>query len=1249
MTPLGSWTWRSAAAAFMLLLACLALGAAWLAGSEAALRWMATRAVAASAGRLALQDVSGSLYGQIRVGSWAFRDGDHRIEGRGLALAWSPRQLLLDRRVHISSLELQSLLLSTANTAGEPPRLPQTLRLPLQLEIRNAKIGALTLSMDDARHEFRALTFSLENPDGRFQAAAALDTPWGRGVGELKLDDSAPFALHASASLRGTAGAHAYSMDATLQGVLADIGIRATAAVRDATAELSARVAPLARMPLQQAALRIAHLDASKFGAGLPRSDVAAELMLRAQPEGTIAGEVKLSNALPGSADAGLLPLRAAQLAYEGSLAQLTLHGVNLDLGKAGRFAGKGSLREGRLALDLATAAFDLHGVHARLAATKLAGRIELDAQGAAQELRADLRAGAYRLRIDAAQRDAALQVRAATISIGDSELALSGAIALAQQNEFRAQGKLTRFDPSRLGDYPSALINGSFSATGRLSPRIDAMLQFALADSRYRGHRLRGDGKAKLTPERIWESQFALELGANRLSASGAFGAAGDAMDWRIEAPNLGEIAAQLGGRLRASGRLEGTAAEPAGAFQAEARNIVWAEQHRVAAFSASGSMDRGADGTLKLDATLRDYRSAALRIDTASAAAKGRRSSHELSLAARNAAIDISAALAGAWQSDAGWSGRVLSFENRGRYAAALEEPASLTLKGAEFALGAASLRFARGTVRIAELARRADGLFSAGSLSGLDSAYLLGLAGEELDIASTLTLGGTWKLAVTERINGEFALEREQGDVTVLSEPPTSIGLTRLRLAASAVDDRLSAQLEAKGKVLGEISASLETTLARRGASIGLPGTAALAFDAALSMPSLAWTMPLMGERMVIDGRVQGQIAARGSVAQPLLSGSISADGLKLEYPEQGVDLKQGSVRARLQDNQLLLESMTLRAGEGTLEGSGSLEWKSGKASARLALKAHKFEALRHLERHLVLSGSAESTLQDGNIHTKAALKADRGEFVLADADAPSLSADVVVLGRSDDAVQKKSRFATGFEFELDLGEQFRIKGKGLDARLAGLIKLRAGGRGPATASGSISVAQGSYSAYGQQLAIERGILNFAGPLDNPGLDIVALRKRQAVEAGVAIRGTALAPKVSLVSNPPVPDSEKLSWLILGHGMESSNKTDMALLHAAAGALLGRGESLTLQNRIARAGGLDEFGLAAGSGLESAVLTLGKRLSSRAYLTVEQGLGTSMNLVKISYALTPRFSVRAATGTESAVDAFYTFSFK
>ena len=232
---------------------------------------------------------------------------------------------------------------------------------------------------------------------------------------------------------------------------------------------------------------------------------------------------------------------------------------------------------------------------------------------------------------------------------------------------------------------------------------------------------------------------------------------------------------------------------------------------------------------------------------------------------------------------------------------------------------------------------------------------------------------------------------------------------------------------------------------------------------------------------------------------------------------------------------------------------------------------------------------------------------------------------LSDDVIVLGRGKAGLpikEAKPAMPLTVDIEADLGDSFRLRGMGADAELAGIVRIRAsGGRAPRV-NGTIRVVNGTYAAYGQKLSIERGVLTFNGPYDNPALNILAVRKRPDgeqltetnVEAGVEVRGTALAPAAKLVSTPSVPDSEKLSWLVLGHGMEGTSGNEAGVLSAAAGALLG-GKGGGFQSRLANSLGVDELGLSQAKGLESTVVTVGKRISARAYLSFEQGATTAI----------------------------------
>ncbi|MBK8121751.1 MAG: translocation/assembly module TamB domain-containing protein [Sulfuritalea sp.] len=231
----------------------------------------------------------------------------------------------------------------------------------------------------------------------------------------------------------------------------------------------------------------------------------------------------------------------------------------------------------------------------------------------------------------------------------------------------------------------------------------------------------------------------------------------------------------------------------------------------------------------------------------------------------------------------------------------------------------------------------------------------------------------------------------------------------------------------------------------------------------------------------------------------------------------------------------------------------------------------------------------------------------------------------------------------------DIALDLGTRFHLRAAGLAARLAGDVRVRGDGDSPLSANGSIATRDASFDAYGQRLTVERGIVNFQGPLDDPGLNVLALRKGLPVEAGVAVTGTAQRPVVRLVSIPPVPDAEKLSWIVLGRAPDAGG-TDSALLAAAAGAILG-GPGGGPIGQISQTLGIDEFSLRQapdGDTLTSQILTVGKRLSDRAWLGYEQGLTAATGVLIFTYALSPRISIVTRTGGDNAVDVFYNFRF-
>jgi translocation and assembly module TamB len=375
--------------------------------------------------------------------------------------------------------------------------------------------------------------------------------------------------------------------------------------------------------------------------------------------------------------------------------------------------------------------------------------------------------------------------------------------------------------------------------------------------------------------------------------------------------------------------------------------------------------------------------------------------------------------------------------------------------------------------------------------------------------------------------------------------------------------------------------------------------------------------------------------------------------------VRWPEQGVKLRNGVLRAQLAGDQLLLQKLDFDGTQGHIGADGNVRFAGGEATMQLKLVADKIEILSRPDRTVVISGQSTLVRDAKRFELEGKFRAERALVELAPQDRPTLSDDVIVLGRNKPGTVSKTETKSmplSVDVEADLGDAFRLRGMGIDAELAGTVRIRSSSRG-LRANGGIRVVTGTYKAYGQNLTIERGVLTFSGPYDNPALNILALRKRPEgeqlsetnVEAGVEVRGTAQAPVAKLVSTPSVPDSEKLAWLVLGHGMEAVSGNENGVLAAAAGALLGgSGKGGGLQARLASTLGVDELGLSQAKGLESTVVTVGKRLSSRAYLSFEQGATTASSLVKLRYKLNNKWTLQFQAGTNTALDLLYTWAF-
>ncbi|MFT4100403.1 MAG: translocation/assembly module TamB domain-containing protein [Burkholderiaceae bacterium] len=784
---------------------------------------------------------------------------------------------------------------------------------------------------------------------------------------------------------------------------------------------------------------------------------------------------------------------------------------------------------------------------------------------------------------------------------------------------------------------------------------------------------------------QRVRNVDLQLVLGGTRLAAKGALGQSGDRLSFNGSARALAELDPRLAGGLQLDGELRGTFTEPAvrGQWRGnglrvhlpadESSTDPAASAARTIAIDATrGNLDVAGLGRerLKLQGGVDGLDAAGVKLDSINVQLDGALPEHTFRLALAGAGQRLAANGAGRFddgarpdgqRADWSWAGRINALDVGGAMQASLQRPATVQLRPGAYAVEGLSAALAGGRLRID------NGRFEQGRVIGKGDF-------DDIVISRLLQAMERWK--------------------------PGSVDPELIR----TVDVSARGKFDVNGTSVDDLSGALGLDLVSR----GIDGTsrADLTLDAgrldgklALRVPSLAWTRQMLGDEWRLDGELAFDGAVMGRVTAPRLIGDLKGDRLQFAQRLLGWRLGDGVLRAHFDTDRLQLDRMRFTSGDGSIELKGQLALPAADAgrlpAGAIDLGRGDFTlALDHLPvligpgQRVLLSGATPIRIDANVVRWTGKVRVDEGLVELRDINRPVEPGDLVVVDRRKPAAPAETPEQRGkardkplpvrmiTDLEFDVGDRLRIVGNGIDAWLRGAIRITGELPQAPQGHGTIVVREGKYRGYGQDLAIENGRILFDGALDNPVLDITAIRRYLPVEAGVAITGNAQAPRIRLVSTPEASDAEKLSWMVLGVPLSDAGGGTVAL-KAAAATLFGNDDRPS--GGLSELLGVDVIGIStagrtgSGSALPSAftstaipgvpgtggmttssstaqqnVVTVGKRLSSRLFISYEQGLQGVWNLLKIQYDINRRLSLRASTGTESAIDLLYFYLF-
>jgi len=1299
------------AVSLVLVIGALLAVVGWLVGTTAGLQTLVGLAARFAPVQIEATGAFGALSREFGFAELRVAVDGTRIEAKDLRVQlrdwdWQPLRLDLE---HLRAARLQVDLAPAPKPAE--PSLPLTnIGVPIALSINELALDELVLGLGAAPQTLSALQARIAMGPSGYKIEQG-QFAYGAQQVELAADlgGMRPFPLQAEAAIRAQVQDQRVQLSIKATGSLVDLAVDGRVSGAGSAGTVSARIGSFDTPAVKSLALDIAGIDPRVWAPAAPRADLAVKAQLSPnEAMDEVSGEIQIDNRAPGTIDAERIPLKAARASISASASELKLDRLVAELIQ-GSARGQVRLQYGNgfgWQTSVKLADVDPARIHSKLQPLRIDGSVEARQSGDTILVRADLsNRGAPSATLNA---DLKIDPREATINqarlgLGAGFVAASGVVGLTGSQALRLTGEVQRFEPGLLVKDIDARLTGSFTAEGALQPQPNGGVRFELTDSRAWGRPLIASGRVALDAAQRLDLDVEVGVRSARLQAKGGLGAAGRSLALTLDVPALDELLpsdpkAPIKGSLKLNATASGAWTAPAVDARLVAGDLRYGD-HKLKRTQIDGGYGGGSDGTLKLLATLAEYAflpqpNAAVRAVTLNV--DGRLSDHGIRLQGESEKGHTAMLAAqGGWRQNA-WRGLLRELTASAPVDLRLLAPANLTVGGkSEFG----PAQFTARDIRFDAIRVTADAgqWATSGNFSGLQPTTLvpppegvrapvIAPTGER----TPLTLRGQWDLRAGRQMDGNVVIERTGGDLYAGRGAESALKLNDLRIAAEVKANALTALARIEAEK-GGLGAQMDATV-ERSAEAGwrLAPDKPWLILGAFNLPNMDWVNALLSDNMRANVRLGGNLAStvriEGTPAEPRATGRLTGDDLRMAWVDQGMRLENGRLRAHLQDDLIVVDEVHFsgpprvrpadkRASsaidfgkDGSVNASGQVRLRD--FSGWIQIAADRLPLLQRPDRFVVASGGANIDLSATHVQLNAAVAASAGFIDFGLAELPSLSSDVVVVRAAEPPAPREQRVTFGFDLGIDLGSAFYVRGKGLDTRVEGALRLRSAGRGAISAVGSIATVDGIYEGFGQKLKIARGRLNFQGAPENPGLDILAIRQGLPVEVGVTITRTASSPLVRLYSDPPMADPEALSWLVLGRSSGQAGGDNLALAQAAAGLLGGSGEGYS--TRVARSIGIDELSIRSGeigaasllpnrsvagslnaneastTTVAGQIVTIGKRLNDALSLSYEQAIAGTTSIVQLNYQLSQRVALVGRTGTSSGLDLVYTLTF-
>jgi len=837
---------------------------------------------------------------------------------------------------------------------------------------------------------------------------------------------------------------------------------------------------------------------------------------------------------------------------------------------------------------------------------------------------------------------DKGVVVSHAQLALFHGHADVHGEVTWAPTQSWDISGHATDIDPSQVRpDLPGSVSFGLEVGGRGFKPSSPLTVELDGVSGRLRGLAASGGGKLTHAGDTWTFQEVRVGLGRTHLALDGSIDRFAN-LRFAVTAGDLGLLSATGRGRLQARGTIRGPLDDPDIMATAQGANVLF-DGVSLAGFDAKVDFDPTSQRRSSIAAHLTTLRFRRRTVRSLDFTLDGPASGAVAHLEVLAPGLQLTAAASGAFNGGA-FGGRLDAFNVSGSESLRLhlEQPVSLALSHSSSNIDRFCLIGSPGN------------LCAQGSWT--PAAWATTLTASQLPLA-TLTAGRTPAVEYLGTINVGAHLFGGGNN--------PAQGVLRIELNDAVLSRRLvSGRTDRTSIGSGVLTATATPDSIDANASLTAGEIGTLAGTLRIGRGPEPWAdMPVSGELHAqtskldlvsvyvpdID-RAAGNLTANakiaGTLADPHLSGSIGVSDGELDFYQTNLRLRRIALAAQLTDDGLTFDG-TAEAGKGSVRAKGEMHWRDTLPYGQLHLDGSNLRVVNIPEAQIDASPSLDFKVAAREVDITGTVTVPHARIVPTDlTGAVTSSPDEIIVGQ--ESQNPADQFHVKTTITMTLGPNVNIDTLGLTGQLTGSVTVRSGYDAITRAAGVLSVQKGQYSAYARKLDIQSGRLIFTnGPIDDPGIEIRAVKRYPDVTAGITVRGTLQQPRLSFFSNPSLPQSQIVSLILSGGGGDSTLQTLQATAAqnqqaTAANELLTQGGAILAQQLGSRIG-LPDISVETDLNNETS-LVLGKYLSPRLYVSYGVGLTEELNAIRLRYSLGNHWTIRTTAGQIKGADLVF-----